>query len=109
MLPCTLKSILRFSWQHKQQLDEPLHRNIVFVEPLMRIISQLNVPISYTIKMTLQKKRVIPAQAYRRFGPKRLYETHTGVFTQSAYMKTPINLARSSRLFSRVSISAFWV
>ena len=61
------------------------------------------------MKFHYKKKRVIPAQPYRRFGPKRLYETHTGVFTQSAYMKTPINLARASRLFSRVSISAFWV
>ena len=57
---------------------------------------------------TLQKKRVIPAQAYRRFGPKRLYETHTGVFVPNAYLKTPLRLARSSRHISRVSISAFW-
>ena len=61
------------------------------------------------MKFHYKKKRVIPAQPYRCFGPKRLYETHTGIFTQSAYMKTPINLARASRLFSRVSISAFWV
>ena len=58
--------------------------------------------------MALQKKRAIPAQAYRRFGPKRLYEKHTGVFVPNAYLKTPLRLARSSRQISRVSISAFW-
>ena len=59
-------------------------------------------------RQTLQKKRVIPAQAYRRFGPKRLYETHTSVFVQNAYLKTPLRLARSSRHISRIFISAFW-
>ena len=64
--------------------------------------------ISFQYKSSLQKKRAIPAQAYRRFGPKRLYETHTGVFVPNAYLKTPLGLARSSRHISRVSISAFW-
>ena len=65
--------------------------------------------LNYNMRhMHYKKKRVIPAHAYRRFGPKRLYETHTGVLDPNAYTQTPINLARASRHISRVSLSAFW-